>query len=161
VTVRVFVISGTAGSGKTELAQAIAAATGAKYLDLDDLSTPEISREIRYSMLVDAALGLTRLDDRNLVLAAPFTAEIRSGELWSTRFAPLVEAGAKIRLIWLAIGHEELRRRLTNRNLQRDQGKLDDLSTHLASVDLRQPALAHVRVDANWSIAKQVNVSIL
>ena len=161
VAVQVFVISGPAGSGKTRLARAIAAATAAIYLDLDDLSTPATPREIRYSRLLDKALRLAELDNPNLVLAAPFTAEIHSSQFWRARFAPLLETGFNLRLIWVAIEKEELGRRLIDRNDQRDQNKLADISTHLASVDLREPVLDHIRVEASWSIAEQVKVSIL
>lgn len=135
----VFVVAGPAGSGKTTLGRALAAATGAVVLDQDlatnpllaqlaglvgagdDLDAPGLRgpvRQARYQCLLDVAADNSGLG-RDVVMIAPFTAECSDKGAWSelaARFAP-----APVRLIWVSVPPDLALARRIERNLPRDR----------------------------------------
>ena len=172
---RALVVSGPAGSGKSTLAAALAARSGAALLDLDVLTNPLVSvvaglvgagddidhpqlralvRDARYAVLLDAAeaqLGV----GLDVVIAAPFTAEVASADAWNAARDRLVAAGAgAVSLIWLQASAPLLVDRITRRGEPRDRAKLEQAQQFLG--ELRPPAVPVVAIDAALRLDDQV-----
>lgn len=172
---RALLVSGPAGSGKSTLAAALAARTGAALLDLDVLTNPLVSvvadlvgagddidhpelralvRDARYAVLLAAAeaqigVGL------DVVVAAPFTAEIATADGWAAVHDRLAAAGAgEVSLIWLQASAPLLVDRITRRAEPRDRAKLEQARQFLG--ELRPPAVPAVVVDAALALDEQV-----
>ena len=164
----VTVVAGGAGSGKTTLARALCAATGARLLDLDAVTADLVARamaerpgeseaavlagirEERYALLVDTARRERGGGD--VVLAAPFTREIAGAEGW----ARLVEAvgGGPVALVWIEVSPRERARRLRMRGASRD--------AHLREADaapaVAPPGVPHLVVAAELPTAVKVGL---
>ena len=154
----VTVIAGGAGSGKTTLARAVCAQTGAQLLDLDAVSADLVARamadrpgeseaavlaavrDARYALLLDAGRAAREAGD--VVLAAPFTREIADAAGW----AGLVGAvgGEPVALVWIEVSPQERARRLRMRGASRD--------AHLLGAEqappVAPPGVAHLAVAA-------------
>ncbi len=159
-----WVVAGPAGSGKSTLGRALAHARGAVLLDLDTATNPlldavfgsaasspdhwnepqhrDVVRPARYAAL-RALAGDQVLDE--LVLVAPFTAELSGGPDWDA----LVHAVAPraVRVLWLDATAELLRGRLAVRSDPRDKHALPGGAP---------PDVPHLRVDASASTADQL-----
>ena len=151
-----WVVAGPAGSGKSTLGRALAHARGAVLLDLDTATNPllgaviadatwgaghwnepqhrEVVRPARYAVL-RALAGDQVLDE--LVLVAPFTAELGGGPEWEALV--LAVAPRPVRVVWLDATPELLRDRLAMRADSRDLHARPGGPT---------PAVPHLRVDA-------------
>lgn len=134
-----YVVAGPAGSGKSTLGRALAAATGAVVLDQDiatnpllaqlaglvgagdDLDHPALRgavRQARYQCVIDVAVDNGRLG-RDVVLIAPFTAESSDQAAWAELGRQLTPA--RVVLIWVTVSTEEALARRVRRNLPRDR----------------------------------------
>lgn len=165
----VWCVAGVAASGKSTLGRRLAATIGATLLDLDTLTNPlldaisdrlapgghwnddavrEVVRPARYACLLAAARDQkdTGLD---LVLVAPFTAELSGGREWADLCAAVEPA--EPRMIWLDASRELLERRLRDRGEARDAGHEPAASP--------TPAVPHVRVDASLPLERQVELA--
>jgi predicted kinase len=165
-------IGGPPATGKSTLAMALAPRLDAAVLDLDvataplvrvvseltglrDLDDPALAgltRDARY----DTLLGLAAANvaaGRPVVLVAPFTLERSRVSAWAatTRRIP-----APATMVWLYLEPGELIRRLTERGLARDEGKLRDPASYLTGLDLEPPAIPHLALDASQPTATQV-----
>ena len=158
-------IGGPPATGKSTLAMALAPRLNAAVLDLDvatapltrvvseltglhDLDDPalaRLTRDARYDTLLDlAAANLAA--GRPVVLVAPFTLERSHASAWAatTRRLP-----APATMVWLHLAPGELIRRLTERGLPRDEGKVRDPASYLSGLDLERPAIPHLPLDAS------------
>ncbi len=157
-------VGGPPATGKTTLAEALAPRLDAALLDLDvatgpltrvvaelagsrDLDDPVLAgltRAARYDTLLDLAEANLRAG-RPVVLVAPFSTERVRPAAWAatTRRLP-----ARAVLVWLHLPADELTRRLTQRALARDEGKIRDPASYLAGLDLEPPAVPHLALDA-------------
>jgi predicted kinase len=166
-------IGGPPATGKSTLAMALAPRLDAAVLDLDvatapltrvvseltglsDLDDPALAgltRDARYDTLLGlAAANLAAA--RPVVLVAPFTLERSVPSAWAatTRRIP-----ARATMVWLHLTPGELIRRLTERGLARDEGKVRDPALYLAGLDLEPPAIPHLALDASQPTAALVS----
>jgi mannitol-1-/sugar-/sorbitol-6-phosphatase len=164
-----FVVAGAAGTGKSTLGEALARRTGAVLLDLDTVTNPLLDRVFpatgrcghwnddqnrplvrpaRYAALLDVAADQTRLG-RDVVLTAPFTAELQGGPEWETLVRAL--ASTDLLVVWLHTSPDILRRRV------RDRGELRDLATSAAR-PAAAPRIPHLRLDATSPTDEQMAV---
>jgi predicted kinase len=165
-------IGGPPATGKTTLAMGLAPRLDAAVLDLDVATAPLVrvvseltglsnlddpalaglTREARY----DTLLGLAAANvaaGRPVVLVAPFTFERSRVSAWdaTTRRIP-----GPATMVWLYLETGELIRRLTERGLARDEGKLRDPAAYLTGLDLEPPAIPHLALDASQPTAALV-----
>ena len=85
-----------------------------------------------------------------VLLSGPFTAQIHDTARWASWVADL--GGEPVRLVWVRSDADTLRRRLVDRGLPRDSGKLADFGAFAASMRLdAAPAAPHVAVDNRFS----------
>jgi len=166
-------IGGPPATGKSTLAMALAPRLDAALLDLDvatapltrvvseltglhDLDDPALAgltRDARYdTLLALAAANLTA--GRPVVLVAPFTLERSRVSAWTT-ITKRIPAPAT--MVWLYLEPGELIRRLSERGLARDEGKLRDPASYLTGLDLEPPAIPHLALDAAQPTAAQVS----
>jgi predicted kinase len=165
-------IGGPPATGKSTLALALAPRLEAALLDLDvatgpltrvvsalagvhDLDDPALAgltRDARY----DTLLGLAEDNlaaGRPVVLVAPFSAERARPAAWA---AVSKRIQAQATLVWLHLPPGELVRRLTQRALDRDAGKIRDPASYLTGLDLDPPAVPHLALDASQPTAALV-----
>jgi sugar-phosphatase len=165
--VRAYIVGGRAGVGKSTLGRALARHVGAVLLDLDTLTNGlldqtfpktglpghwnddrhrEWVRPARYGALLDVAAeqALLRLD---VVLTAPFSAELQGGPEWEALRRSL--ASAMLLVVWLHAPESVLSRRVTARAEARDSVAADPR----AAVP---PAVPHLAVDATMATDDQV-----
>jgi sugar-phosphatase len=160
---RVVVVAGPAGAGKSTLGRALATRMRAALLDLDDLTNPILDavwsgtghwndpehralvRPARYAVLRAAASAqvATGVD---AVLVAPFTAELAGGDEW----AALTAAVAPVEpfVVWIDTPVDVLATRVRERAEARDVGT----KSGRAAV----PAIPHLRVDGTSSMTDLV-----
>jgi sugar-phosphatase len=164
---RAYVVAGPAGAGKSTLGAALARRTGAALLDLDTLTDRlldllfagtglpghwhderhrHVVRPARYAALLDAAADQARVG-RDVVLTAPFTAELRGGPEWEALRRALLPAEPVV--AWLHAPATVLARRV------RDRGEPRDASTAAAPEPAR-PRVPHLPVDATTSTQAQL-----
>ena len=162
-----YVVAGRAGVGKSTLGRALASSTGAVLLDLDTVTNGLLDgvfpatglpghwndhrhrgwvRPARYAALLDVAAEQVTLG-RDVVLVAPFSAELSGGPEWDTlcdRLGPAVMV-----VVWLHAPQEVLSRRV------RERGELRD-SALLEQRPAVAPAVPHLAVDATLTTSEQV-----
>ena len=154
----VWVVAGPAGSGKTTLGRALARHLRAALVDLDSVTNPLLDglsdlvapgghwneegrrarvRPARYAALraVAADQVLAGLD---VVLVAPFTAELRGGSEWTLLTGAV--APAPVRVVWLRADDALLEQRVGQRRETRDAVR--------TPAELGSPAMAHLVVEA-------------
>jgi sugar-phosphatase len=167
--VRAVVVAGAAGTGKSTLGRALAHRIGAALLDLDDLTNPlldacwpddrghwnddahrPVVRPARYAVLRSAAAAQVAADV-DVVLVAPFTAELRGGEEWSELLAAVAPVAPVV--AWLVADVDVLAARLRDRAEPRDAGRT------LAPVEA--PAVPHLQLDAERPTADLVEAILL
>jgi sugar-phosphatase len=151
----VWVVAGPAASGKSTLGRALAERSGAVILDLDTVTNPLLDalgdqvapgghwndprlrstvRPARYAALLAVASDQVAED---LVLVAPFTAELRGGPEWSALLAAV--APAVPRVVWLDAASTVLAARRDARGEDRDR---------FPPASPEHPRVPHHRVDA-------------
>jgi sugar-phosphatase len=162
-----WVVAGRAGTGKSTLGLALARATGSVLLDLDTLTNPlldllhgdspghwndddrrSVVRPARYAALraVAASQVLLGLD---VVLVAPFTAELAGGPEWQQLCAALAPATPTV--VWLHAPDDVLAARVRGRAEPRD-------ARERAVVAVVPPRVPHLAVDATLPTEKQVSL---
>lgn len=153
---RVIVVAGPAGAGKSTLGRALAAELRASLLDLDDLTNPlldalwadrvdehwndqahrSVVRPGRYAVLRTAAAAQVA-NGVDAVLVAPFTAELAGGAEWDALTASVAPATPFV--VWIDVDADSRAERLVARGEARD-----------ANPVIRTPAgpqVPHLRVD--------------
>ncbi|PSK82605.1 putative kinase [Murinocardiopsis flavida] len=81
-----------------------------------------------------------------VLLVAPFTTQIRDPARWRAWVHEL--GGDPVRLVWVGIGAETLRARMTARGRDRDTGKLADFAAFTARIRPSEPPAApHTAID--------------
>lgn len=156
----VLFLGGPAGSGKTTLGDVLAATWDVPHIDFDEVTAPvvvrfhqshphfseadvlEATRSDRYAALRAAILAAIR-SHPNVVVSAPLRQETASAVAWQSWIAPIHDAGARVRLVWLHISAGERQDRLAERGLLRDQPAL---VLHLT--ESQPPTVADRIVDA-------------
>src|SRR5215213_10135415 len=165
---RVWCVAGPAGSGKSTLGRGLAASVGAMLLDLDTITNPlldalndrltpgghwnddtlrDLVRPARYACLLAAARD-QRDSGIDLVLVAPFTAELAGGKAWADLCAAVEPA--EPRVIWLDASPELLEQRVAARGELRDAGRQPAMPP--------EPAVPHIRLDAWLPLERQVEL---
>ena len=155
---RVVVVAGPAGAGKSTLGRALAAEMRAALLDLDDLTNPVLDaawdgpghwndpehravvRPARYAALRAAAAAQVA-SGVNVVLVAPFTAELAGGDEWAALTAAISPAEPFV--VWIDAPPGVLAARVRERGDVRDSGA--------ESNPAAAPAIPHLRVDGTLS----------
>jgi mannitol-1-/sugar-/sorbitol-6-phosphatase len=155
---RVVVVAGPAGAGKSTLGRALAAGMRAALLDLDDLTNPildavwdgpghwndpehrAVVRPARYAALRAAAAAQVA-SGVDVVLVAPFTAELAGGDEWEALTAAVAPADPFV--VWIDTPADVLAARV------RERADARDASTE--SGPAATPAIAHLRVDGTAS----------
>lgn len=153
-----WVVAGPAGSGKTTLGRALARHLRVPLVDLDSVTNPlldglgdlvapgghwnEGGRRARVRPARYAALRAVAADQvaagLDVVLVAPFTAELRGGPEWTLLTEAL--APAPVRVVWLRADDALLRHRVAGRRETRDAVR--------TPAELGPPAVDHLVVDA-------------
>jgi sugar-phosphatase len=164
--VRVVVVAGPAGAGKSTLARALAAEMHAALLDLDDLTNPvldavwppraghwndlehrSVVRPARYAVLRTAAAAQVA-SGVDVVLVAPFTAELLGGDEWDALRAAVAPADPFV--VWIDVPPAVLAERVRERADERDSG--------LPPGSAARPKIPHLRVDGTSSTTELVRV---
>lgn len=115
--------------------------------DYNDPRLAQLVRAERYECLLRVAAECVEVGTP-VVLVAPFTAERRDPSAWA-RLADRVEGfGGAPRLAWLRISPAELADRLRSRAAARDADKLRDVDTYVDTLDLSEPKIPFIEVDA-------------
>jgi predicted kinase len=158
-------IGGPPATGKSTLATALAPRLGAALLDLDvvtgplvrvvsgltgvrDLDDPVLAgltRDARYSALLDLADANLRAG-LPVVLVAPFSRERAEPSAWAATARRL---GGDPLMVWLHLPPQELVQRLAGRALSRDEDKIRDPASFLTGLDLEPPVVPHLALDAS------------
>jgi len=160
---RVVVVAGPAGAGKSTLGRALAAEMRAALLDLDDLTNPildgvwsggghwndpehrAVVRPARYAVLRAAAAAQV-VNGVDVVLVAPFTAELAGGVEWAALKAAV--APAEPFVVWIDVPLDVLSARVRERADVRDSGT--------GSRPAEAPAIPHFRIDGRSSTTEMV-----
>jgi sugar-phosphatase len=159
----IWVVAGAAGSGKTTLGRELARRTGAVLLDLDTVTNPLLDalgpalapgghwndpalradvRPARYATLLAVAADQV---SHEIVLVAPFTAELRGGPEWAALLAAVEPAVPRV--VWLQ-GTPALREaRRTARGEVRDR---------YPDIPQEPPLVPHEHLDAAAPTSVQV-----
>jgi predicted kinase len=161
-------IGGPPATGKSTLAMALAPRLDAALLDLDvatgpltrvvsslagvhDLDDPVLAgltRDARYETLLGLAAANVSAG-RPVVLVAPFSLERSRVSAWH---ATAQRIPGPATMVWLYLAPAELIRRLTERGLDRDEGKLRDPASYLTGLDLAPPVIPHLALDASQPV---------
>lgn len=176
---RLIVIAGPAGSGKTTLADRVAEQWGVPHVDFDvvtrgvvtaqreqfpHLTEPELLEQIkdaRYAEFASAVRAALEAEARaaegsgltpHVIASAPFTSITQSPALWAAWCAQCDVPEEQAGLFWLDIEPELRLARMRQRGSSRDLPLLDGSATP-ASVPL--PVVAHRRIDAALPLAEQ------
>ena len=165
---RAYVVAGRAGVGKSTLGRALAARTGAVLLDLDTVTNGLLDgvfpstglpghwnddryrgwvRPARYAALLDVAAEQVALG-RDVVLVAPFSAELAGGPEWDALRDRL--GSALVLAVWLHAPQEVLSRRVLERGELRDSA----LAEQREAVT---PVVPHLALDATTATEEQVS----
>lgn len=145
-------IAGSAGTGKTTLADVLAARLNGVHLDFDQVSADAVDearathpgvteaqllaavKDARYQALHDALSELAE-GETPIVVSAPFTSAAATADSW----AYWVEACPRWVLVWLDLDEEERARRVLARGAVRDHG-----ARHTTA----RPGVPHLTLDA-------------
>jgi sugar-phosphatase len=165
--VRAYVVGGRAGVGKSTLGRALARRTEAVLLDLDTVTNELLDgvfpstglpghwnddryrawvRPARYAALLAVAAEQVGLG-RDVVLVAPFTAELQGGHELERLHGALSPAAPL--LVWLHAPEDVRSRRV------RERGELRDDAAARARV-AEPPSVPHLAVDATTPTEEQV-----
>ncbi|MFY0409474.1 AAA family ATPase [Solicola sp. PLA-1-18] len=164
---RAFVVAGPAGAGKSTLGAALARRAHAALVDLDTLTNPlldalgdavapgghwnddalrPVVRPARYAALRATARAQVQAGV-DVVLVAPFTAELAGGDDWSLLETSLVPAAVTV--VWLDASPALRDARVRARGERRDAATVP--------AEVPPPGVPHVRVDAALATADQVS----
>jgi predicted kinase len=164
------ILTGPPASGKTTVGRALARHLGAALLDQDTATTP-------LTAVVADLVGVHDLDDQRLagptraaryetvtalaednlraglavVLVAPFSAERRDVRAWDALDRRLRAAGGSPLMVWLRLDARVVVQRLRARGEGRDAAKLANPKAFTSALDVAEPAVPHLAVDAGGS----------
>ena len=164
---RAIIVCGSPGAGKSTYGRALAAQTGAVFLDIDTATErlvrlalresgrdpddrdstdfKRIYREPIYEQLFDIARE--NLPFSRVVIAGPFTREIRDAQ-WPRKLSRRLGAAVEIHYVYCP--PDVRRARLLDRANARDRSKLEDWDTYLQYYGQEAPPIcAHVFVDGD------------
>ena len=100
-----------------------------------------------------------RLAGCPVLLSGPFTQQIHDAGRWSKWVTEL--GGPPVHLVWVRSNAATLRRRLADRRLDRDEGKLDQFDAFTASMRLSsEPAVPHVAIDNRLTAAEPLEAQV-
>ena len=115
--------------------------------DLDDQRLAGPTRAARYETVTALAEDSLRAGTP-VVLVAPFSAERRDPRVWEAVAGRLRAAGGVPVLVWLRLDAAAVVERLRARGEDRDEAKLADVAAFTTALDVAEPAVPHVAVDA-------------
>jgi predicted kinase len=166
----VVVLTGPPASGKTTVGRSLARHLGAALLDQDTATAPltaVVAELVGVDDLDDQRLAgptraaryetITALAEDNLraglpvVLVAPFSTERRDLQAWAALERRLRAAGGSPLLVWLRLDAAIVVHRLRARGEGRDAAKLANPNAFSNALDVAEPAVPHVAVDAGRS----------
>lgn len=174
--IRALFVCGVPASGKSTFGRLLARELGWTLVDLDTLTNPlyehfggetralqsfgsasarNATNGARYRCLFDAAAENLAIGNR-VVLVAPFTSERSSPEEWRRTLESLGLSEEQSRLVWLDTPADEVIVRMQRRSAGRDREKLAVIDDVLTPSTLREPAVAHIRLDGLVDSATQV-----
>lgn len=159
-----YIVCGSPGVGKTVYGQKLAEQKGAAFLDIDvsterlvrlalemaghdpaDRDSPFFKAHFRapiYEQLFDIAR--TNLRHMNVVIAGPFTEELKDPE-WNEKLA--VRLGSPVEIQYVYCAPEIRRKRLLERGNPRDESKLRNWDAFLSYYDEAPPRCPHIFVE--------------
>lgn len=172
-------VTGPPAAGKTTVGRVLARRLGAALLDLDtataplvavvadlsgvdDLDDPRLAghtRSARYETLTALAEDNLRAGTP-VVLVAPFSAERTDPQAWRRLESRLLAAGGRPVLLWLRLDPAVAIQRLRARGAARDRPKLADLDAYATRVEVSEPRVAHVAVDASRPVGDVVEAAV-
>lgn len=120
------------------LSKRIFAVAGEEYNRDSEFFNKNI-RDYEYETVVDLALEALSYDSIVLI-NAPFTREIRNLDYINALRAKLAEKGASLVVIWVETAVEVVRRRMTERNSDRDTWKLAHWDEYIAGINFDIPS---------------------
>jgi len=115
--------------------------------DLDDDRLADPTRAARYETVTALAEDNLRAGTP-VVLVAPFSLERRDAGVWSALELRLRAAGGAPVLVWLRLDPATVIARLRARAADRDVAKLTDVEGFTGALDVAEPAVPHIAVDA-------------
>jgi predicted kinase len=118
--------------------------------DLDDQRLAGPTREARYETVTALAEDNLRAG-LGVVLVAPFSAERRDLRAWDALDGRLRAAGGSPLLVWLRLDAATVVQRLRARGEGRDAAKLADPDAFTSALDVAEPAVPHLAIDAGGS----------
>lgn len=158
---KAYFVSGLPGSGKSHFSKKLAKQLDLKIIDFDD-NLPELIRthkaeynevgsekfleiyaQQRYDDLIQRAVEQLE-SERSVVIAAPFSKQIKDQKLWSKLIEPVTKFDANPTLYWVVISIETRRVRLTNRGAVRDEQKIANLDEYINNHPSTPPVIDHI-----------------
>lgn len=159
----VVLVAGFAGSGKTEVAKALAREFGWALIDKDTLTRPlleeaskvvcgdaddrqsdtylEVLRPREYECLMDTAWEVVR-HGCSAVVTAPFLREAADARWCEELEFEATFVDSVVHWVWVSADLPTMRSRLTNRRASRDRWKLANWDAYAETVDLQlRPAV--------------------
>lgn len=158
---KAYFVSGLPGSGKSHFSKKLAKQLDLKIIDFDD-NLPELIRkhkaeynevgsekfleiyaQQRYDDLIQRAVEQLE-SAHSVVIAAPFSKQIKDQKLWSKLIEPVTKFDANPTLYWVVISIETRRVRLTNRGAVRDEQKIANLDEYINNHPPTPPVIDHI-----------------
>lgn len=158
---KAYFVSGLPGSGKSHFSKKLAKQLDLKIIDFDDNLSElirkhkaeynevgsekflEIYAQQRYDDLIQRAVEQLE-SERSVVIAAPFSKQIKDQKLWSKLIEPVTKFDANPTLYWVVISIETRRVRLTNRGAVRDEQKIANLDEYINNHPPTPPVIDHI-----------------
>ncbi len=158
---KAYFVSGLPGSGKSHFSKKLAKQLDLKIIDFDDNLSElirkhkaeynevgsekflEIYAQQRYDDLIQRAVEQLA-SERSVVIAAPFSKQIKDQKLWSKLIEPITKFDANPILYWVVISIETRRVRLTNRGAVRDEQKIANLDEYINNHPPTPPVIDHI-----------------
>lgn len=182
-TPKLMIVIGTAGSGKSTVAQRLAVLHGAAYLDKDAMSARFVEaalvtaghepgdresnpfyREhilpLEYDSLLDVAGDNLRIG-RPVVLDAPFSPYLSDPDFICTSSSRFDWPPADIEAVHVRVSPATLQNRLRERGLERDHWKLAHWDEYWSEHGARSCSWTGVRMTEFWNDADQSGASVV
>lgn len=154
----VVLIAGYSGSGKTLIARLLAERLNWPVLDKDTLAQPFTEkintlltnnphdresnvyikevRMLEYESLLATGKEILHSGGLGVILVAPFVNEV-TDPIWIKELEEtFTEMNARLSIVWIKCEEKEMRKRIINRNAERDKWKINNWSKWCESLDL-------------------------